>query len=67
MTKNMGAFDLSCLVTGQGKILSYTNRGWAHKKALSASAFSRFNELTWCFSFQLTPFPGNSLAAMDLV
>jgi len=63
--QDMGA--LSCLgqILGQGKNSILYQQMVKPQKALSASAFPRFNELAGEFIFQLTPFPGNSLAAMD--
>lgn len=58
---------LSCLaqILGQGKNAVLYQEMVKSKKALSARAFSRFNELAGEFTIQLTPFPGNSLTAMD--
>ncbi|MEP7109515.1 MAG: pitrilysin family protein [Ferruginibacter sp.] len=63
--KDMGA--LSCLIQilGQGKTSILYQQMVKPQKALSASGFSRFNELAGDLSFQLTPYPGHSLAAMD--
>ena len=63
--KDMGA--LSCLsqILGQGKNSILYQQMVKNQKAISASGFSRFSELAGEFSFQLTPYPGNSLAKMD--
>ncbi|MEO5889206.1 MAG: pitrilysin family protein, partial [Ferruginibacter sp.] len=63
--KDMAA--LSCLsqILGQGKTSIFYQQMVKPQKALSANSFSRFSELAGEFTFQLTPYPGNSLAAMD--
>jgi len=63
--KDMGALSCLAQILGQGKNSILYQQMVKPQKALSASGFSRFNELAGEFSFQLTPFPGNSLAAMD--
>ena len=63
--KDMGALSCLAQILGQGKNSILYQQMVKPQKALSATGFSRFNELAGEFSFQLTPFPGNSLASMD--
>ncbi len=58
---------LACLaqVLGQGKNSVLYQQLVKTQKALSASSFSRLSELAGELSFQLTPYPGKSLAGMD--
>ncbi|MBC7888285.1 MAG: insulinase family protein [Ferruginibacter sp.] len=63
--KDMAALSCLAQILGQGKNSILYQQMVKPQKALSASAFSRFSELAGEFSFQLTPFPGNSLATMD--
>ena len=58
---------LTCLaqILGQGKNSILYQQMVKPQKALSAVGYSRFNELAGEFAFQLTPYPGNSLATMD--
>ena len=58
---------LACLaqILGQGKNSVLYQELTKPQKALSATAFSRLNELAGEFSIQLTPYPGNSLGAVD--
>jgi zinc protease len=63
--KDMGALNCLAQILGQGKNSILYQQMVKPQKALSAQGFSRFSELSGEFIFQLTPFPGNSLAAMD--
>ncbi|MEP7142435.1 MAG: pitrilysin family protein [Ferruginibacter sp.] len=63
--KDMGALSCLAQILGQGKNSILYQQMVKPQKALSASAFSRFTELSGEFTFQLTPYPGNSLATMD--
>jgi len=63
--KDMGALSCLAQILGQGKNSILYQQMVKPQKALSASGFSRFSELSGEFSFQLTPFPGNSLSTMD--
>ena len=63
--KDMGALSCLAQILGQGKTAILYQQMVKPQKALSALAFPRFNELAGEFTFQLTPFPGNSLATMD--
>jgi zinc protease len=58
---------LACLaqVLGQGKNSVLYQQLVKTQKALNANASSRLNELSGEFSFQVTPYPGKSPAAMD--
>ena len=58
---------LACLaqVLGQGKNSILYQQMVKTQKALNASASSRLNELAGEFNFQVTPYPGKTLAAMD--
>jgi zinc protease len=63
--KDMGALSCLAQILGQGKNSILYQQMVKPQKALSANGFSRFSELAGEFSFQLTPYPGNSLATMD--
>ncbi len=63
--KDMGALACLAQVLGQGKNSVLYQQLVKPQKALQATAFSRLNELAGEFTFQLTPYPGKSLAAMD--
>jgi zinc protease len=63
--KDMAALACLAQVLGQGKNSVLYQQLVKSQKALSASAFSRLNELAGELSFQLTPYPGKSLAGMD--
>ncbi len=63
--KDMGALSCLAQILGQGKNSILYQQMVKPQKALSASGFSRFSELSGEFSFQLAPFPGNSLSTMD--
>ncbi|CAN5566415.1 pitrilysin family protein [soil metagenome] len=63
--KDMPALSCLAQILGQGKNAVLYQEMVKPQKALSARAFSRFNELAGEFTIQLTPFPGNSLTAMD--
>lgn len=63
--KDMGALTCLAEILGRGKNSILYQQMVKPQKALSASGFSRFSELAGEFSFQLTPYPGNSLATMD--
>ncbi len=63
--KDMGAISCLAQILGQGKNSILYQQMVKPQKALSAMGFSRFSELAGEFIFQLTPYPGNSLAAMD--
>ena len=58
---------LACLaqVIGQGKNSVLYQQMVKTQKALNASAISNLSELAGIFSFQVVPYPGKSLAAMD--
>ncbi len=63
--KDMGALSCLAQILGQGKNSILYQQMVKNQKAISASGFSRFSELAGEFSFQITPYPGNSLAKMD--
>ena len=63
--KDMPAIACLAQILGQGKNSVLYQEMVKPQKALSASAFSRLNELAGEFSFRITPFPGNSLGSMD--
>jgi zinc protease len=63
--KDMGALACLAQVIGQGKNSVLYQQLVKTQKALSASANSSLSELAGTFSFQLTPYPGKSLAGMD--
>ena len=63
--KDMGALACLAQILGQGKNSILYQQLVKNQKALSAMGYSRLNELAGEFSFQLTPYPGNSLATMD--
>ena len=63
--KDMAALACLAQVIGQGKNSILYQKMVKTQKALNASAFSRLSELAGEFTFQLTPFPGKSLAGMD--
>ena len=63
--KDMGALSCLAQILGQGKNSILYQQMVKPQKALSAMGFSRYSELSGEFIFQLTPYPGNSLAAMD--
>jgi zinc protease len=63
--KDMGALACLAQVLGQGKNSVLYQQLVKTQKALSASSFSRLNELAGELSFQITPYPGKSLAGMD--
>ncbi len=63
--KDMAALACLAQVIGQGKTSVLYQQMVKTQKALSATANSRLNELTGEFSFQVTPYPGKTLAAMD--
>ncbi len=58
---------LACLaqILGQGKNSILYQQMVKTQKAVSASAFSRLNELSGEFTIQITPFQGNSLSSLD--
>lgn len=58
---------LACLaqILGQGKNSMLYQQLVKPQKALSAMGYSRLSELAGEFTFQLTPYPGNSLESMD--
>ncbi len=58
---------LACLaqVIGQGKTSVLYQELVKSQKALSANVSNRFSELAGEFVFQITPYPGKSLVAMD--
>ena len=58
----MGALACLAQILGQGKNSILYQQMVKPQKALSAMGFSRFSELSGEFIFQLTPYPGNSLA-----
>ena len=59
--------SLACLaqVLGQGKTSVLYQQLVKTQKALGASAFSRLTELAGEFTFNITPYPGQTLGAMD--
>jgi zinc protease len=63
--KDMGALACLAQVIGQGKNSVLYQQLVKTQKALNASASSRLNELAGELTFQLTPYPGKSLAGMD--
>jgi zinc protease len=63
--KDMGALACLAQVLGQGKNSVLYQQLVKTQKTLSASSFSRLNELAGELTFQLTPYPGKSLAGMD--
>ena len=63
--KDMAALACLAQVLGQGKNSVLYQQMVKTQKALSASAFSRLSELAGEFTFQVSPYPGKSLAAMD--
>ncbi len=63
--KDMGALACLAQVLGQGKNSVLYQQLVKTQKALGASSFSRLSELAGELSFQLTPYPGKSLAGMD--
>jgi zinc protease len=63
--KDMAALACLAQVIGQGKNSVFYQQLVKSQKALSASANSNLNELAGVFSFQITPYPGKSLAGMD--
>ncbi len=63
--KDMGALACLAQVIGQGKNSVLYQQLVKTQKALSASANSSLSELAGTFSFQLTPYPGKTLAGMD--
>lgn len=63
--KDMAALACLAQVIGQGKNSVLYQQMVKTQKALSANANSRLNELTGEFSFQVTPYPGKTLAGMD--
>ena len=65
--KDMAALDCLAQIFGQGKNSILYQQLEKPKKALKAKAFSNLSELAGVFSFQITPYPGKSLAFMDSV
>ncbi len=63
--KDMGALTCLSQVLGQGRNSVLYQELVKKQLALQASAFSNQSELAGEFTFQLTPSPGKSLAAMD--
>ena len=63
--KDMAALACLAQVLGQGKNSVLYQQMVKTQKALSASAFSRLSELAGEFTFQVSPYPGKSLAGMD--
>jgi zinc protease len=63
--KDMGALACLAQVIGQGKNSVLYQQLVKTQKALGASSFSRLSELAGELTFQLTPYPGKSLAGMD--
>jgi zinc protease len=63
--KDMAALACLAQILGQGKNSMLYQQLVKPQKALSAMGYSRLSELAGEFSFQLTPYPGNSLASMD--
>ncbi len=63
--KDMAALACLAQVLGQGKNSVLYQQLVKTQKALSASANSSLSELAGTISFQVLPFPGKSLAAMD--
>jgi zinc protease len=63
--KDMGALACLTQVIGQGKNSVLYQQLVKSQKALSAGANSNLTELAGVLSFQMTPYPGKSLAGMD--
>ncbi len=63
--KDMAALNCLAEILGQGKNSVLYQELVKPQKALSANANGRFSELAGEFTFRITPYPGNSLAAMD--
>ena len=63
--KDMAALACLAQVIGQGKNSILYQKMVKTQKALNANASSRLSELAGEFTFQLTPYPGKSLAGMD--
>lgn len=63
--KDMAALACLAQVLGQGKTSVLYQQLVKTQKALGASAFSRLNELAGEFTFNITPYPGQTLSAMD--
>ncbi len=63
--KDMGALACLTQVLGQGKNSVLYQQLVKTQKVLSASANNNLSELAGTLSFQLLPFPGKSLSAMD--
>ena len=63
--KDMAALACLAQVIGQGKNSILYQNLVKTQKALNANASSRLSELTGEFTFQVTPYPGKTLAGMD--
>ena len=63
--KDMAALACLAQVLGQGKNSVMYQQLVKTQKALNASASSNLSELSGVFSFQISPYPGKSLAGMD--
>ena len=63
--KDMAALACLAQVLGQGKNSVMYQQLVKTQKALNANASSRLSELAGEFTFQVTPYPGKSLAGMD--
>lgn len=63
--KDMAALACLAQVLGQGKNSILYQNLVKTQKALNANASSSLSELAGVFSFQVTPYPGKTLASMD--